>query len=156
MAELTSMLHSVCRWSDSSALSASAPPEQWDFKFLSCRPHFLSPPAHCRSARSAPPALHCPLQFNRLDFHLIPADKHQLTSLLLTLAAKSILFFKFFKLSISIPSFPFSVLFFWQHKNSPFSSSAVDSCFFFSVLFPPHSSLLIRPVASSPSPPSAT
>lgn len=62
MAELTSMLHSVRRRCGSSALSASAPPEQWDFKFLSCRPHFLSLPAHCRSGRrSAPPALHSPL-----------------------------------------------------------------------------------------------
>lgn len=121
MAELTSMLHSVCRRCDSSAPSASAPPEQWDFKFLSCRPHFLSLPAHCRSGRrSAPPALHSLLY----------------TSISSLLTNINRLLYKSFSVWLSNPSFRF-FLFSSSTKLTFLLFSCVDSCFFFSVLFPP-------------------
>lgn len=161
MAELTSMLFCVCRWFDSSAAQLSLPLLFQNNEALnsSLVDHTSSLPAHSRSCRrSAPPVLHSPLQFNRLDFHLIPAEKHQLTSLLLHSHCK--VFFSSLpgsKLSTSVFSlfsFPFHTFINSQQQNSPFSSSTVDFSFLFSFFL--HSCLLICPAASSPSPPSAT
>lgn len=114
------------------SLSASALPEQWGFKFLSCRPHFLSLHAHSRSRRrSALPALHSPLQFNRLDFHLIPAEQHQLSSSHSTLTAKS------FSPLCLVPNFtfpPFLSIFF------PFLHFCKLTFLVFSFFFSPQSS----------------
>lgn len=79
MAELTSMLSSVCQWFDSSAPQLSLPLLLQNNGTLNSSPvdHTSSLPAHSRSCRrSAPPALHRPLQFNCLDFHPIRGDKH--------------------------------------------------------------------------------
>lgn len=122
MAELTSMMQSLC---DSSALSASAPPEQWDFKFLSCRPHFLSP--RPLSLYSPLCSTGSPLQFNRLDFHLIGASFfifHSHCNLI-----------SFFKVSrIFISSFLFSSSADCQTHLSPLQ---LWTQFCFPLLFPP-------------------
>lgn len=88
MAEVTSMLPAVCPLSDTSALQLSLTRLLLNNGTLNSSPvdHTSSLPAHSRSCRrSAPPALHSPLQFNRLDFHPIPAEQHQLSSSLFKL-----------------------------------------------------------------------
>lgn len=88
----------------------------------------LSPPTVALSASPPQP---------RRTLHLIPADKHLTVSPCFTPQPH----FHFFK----------------QQPHPPLSSPAVHFHFFALVgFFSPHSSLLIRPVASSPSPPSAT
>lgn len=144
MAEVTSMLPAVCPLSDTSALQLSLTRLLLNNGTLNSSPvdHTSSLPAHSRSCRrSAPPALHSPLQFNRLDFHPIPAEQHQLSSSL-------------FKLTFtSLHIYIYIFLFLSTHKNKTHLSWLLFSSSFFFFL---HSVLLICLLASSPSPPSAT
>lgn len=159
MAELTSMLSSVCQRFDFTAPQLSLPLLFQNNETLNSSPvdHTSSLPAHSRSCRrSAPPAFHSPLQFNRLDFHLIPAEKtltHFFTvnltqvSLSFLLGSHSNSDFSCFRFLF----FPFSI-YSNNRTHLLFFSSGFLSCSIFFL----HTSLLILPVASSPSPPSAT
>lgn len=125
MAELTSMMHRVC-----ATPQLSLPLLLQNNGTLNSSPvdHTSSLPAHCRSTRrSAPPVLHCPLQFNRLDFHLIRAsffifDSH----------CNLISFFKVPRICIS--SFLFSLSADCQTHLSPLQ---LWTQFYFPLLFPP-------------------
>lgn len=97
--------------------------------------HTSSLPAHCRSA---PPALRCPLQFKRLDFHLTETS--------------FFIFDSCWNLSSFFQSFQDFYLFFFQFL---FFLPTFSCGLLFSFIFP-YSSLLVCLVASSPSPPSAT
>lgn len=90
--------------------------------------HTSSLPAHCRSTRrSAPPALHRPLQFNRLDFHLIRASFFIFHS-----HCNLIAFFKVCRICIS--PFLFSSSADCQTHLSPLQ---LWTQFYFPLLFPP-------------------
>lgn len=136
------MLSSVCQRFDFTAPQLSLPLLFQNNETLNSSPvdHTSSLPAHSRSCRrSAPPAFHSPLQFNRLDFHLIPAEKtltHFFTvnltqvSLSFLLGSHSNSDFSRFRFLF----FPFFYL--QQQQNSPSLFQLRISFLFY--FFPPH------------------
>lgn len=139
----------VVRLLGSLALSASAAlPEQWDFKFLSCRPHFLSPrppsllPPLCSAGSPQPTAIY-PSRLSSHSCWLTSTD-------FFTFDSHSKVFFSLvhcftFNLSFLSISVSFLSLFIFLNTHlsplqlwTPASSSSLFSIF--PTLFPPDSS----------------